>query len=123
MAAFQAKTDYGMNDFGDVLAQQAIGRLAFEIDTEIVELLKNGAGEALSSLQFSLTQPVGVSLMDHYASFAKIIEIANAVLYRRTLRYRATYMLIAPELLQVLHFVPTFKAAEVAVANGPYFAG
>ena len=123
MSAFQAKSDYGINDFANTLAQQAIGRLAFEVDTEIVELLKKGAGDALASLTFSMTQPVGVSLQEHFASFAKIVEIANATLYRRTQRYRATYMLIAPEILQVLAFVPTWKPVEVSTANGPYMAG
>ena len=123
MAAFQAKTDYGMNNFQDTIAQQAIGRLAFEIDTEVVELLKKGAGDALASLTWSMTQPVGVSLQEHFAAFARIVEAANATLYRRTLRYRATYMLIAPEILQVLAFVPTFKAVEVNQVNGPYLAG
>ena len=35
MAAFQAKTDYGF-DLADGLAEQAVGQLAYEIDTEIV---------------------------------------------------------------------------------------
>ena len=94
-----------------------------EIDTEIVELLKKGAGAALASLTWSMTQPVGVSLQEHFAAFARVIEAANATLYRRTLRYRATYMLIAPEILQVLAFIPTFKEVEVNQVNGPYLAG
>ena len=40
MAAFQAKTDYGF-DLADGLAEQAVGQLAYEIDTEIVEMLHN----------------------------------------------------------------------------------
>lgn len=60
MAAFQAKTDYGM-DLGDQLAEKAVGQLAYEIDTEVVQLLSQNA-LVDSDLTWSKTQPLGVNL-------------------------------------------------------------
>lgn len=59
IAAFQAKTDYGF-DLGDQLAEQAVGELSFEIDTEIIGLLDEMAGTAAAALTWSKTLPVGV---------------------------------------------------------------
>ena len=42
IAAYQAKTDYGF-DLGDQLAEKAVGQLAYEIDTEITQLLIDNA--------------------------------------------------------------------------------
>lgn len=55
---YQAKTDYGV-DLGDQLAEKACGELAYEIDTEICNLLiENAAFD--ESLVFDKTLPVGV---------------------------------------------------------------
>lgn len=64
IAAFQAKTDYGF-DLADGLAEQAVGQLSYEIDTEIVNMLYEAAPTSTIT-PFSKTQPVGVSLADHY---------------------------------------------------------
>ena len=60
IAAFQAKTDYGF-DLGDSLAEQAVGELQYEVDTEIINLLDETAGEAQAMLTWSKTLPVGVN--------------------------------------------------------------
>ena len=60
IAAFQAKTDYGF-DLGDSLAEQAVGELSYEIDTEIINLLDETAGVAQDNLKWSKTLPVGVN--------------------------------------------------------------
>lgn len=82
MAAFQAKQDYGF-DLGDRLAEQASAELSYEIDSEVVNLLADSA-EMNSSLTWSKTLPVGVGKMEHYAGFSEMLEIAKAVLYKRT---------------------------------------
>ena len=61
IAAYQAKTDYGV-DLGDQLAEKAVGELAYEIDTEITNMLSENAGEATGELVWSKTLPVGVNL-------------------------------------------------------------
>lgn len=58
---YQAKTDYGV-DLGDQLAEKAVGELAYEIDTEITNMLSENAGVAECELVWSKTLPVGVNL-------------------------------------------------------------
>lgn len=121
MAAFQAKTDYGF-DLGNVLAEQAVGELAFEIDSEVVALLSNSA-EVDSSLAWSKTLPVGVSKVEHYQGFAEVVEIAKAIIYKRTGKFSPNWMLIAANILPVITFINGWQAAPAGAVNGPYFAG
>lgn len=122
MAAFQAKTDYGF-DMTAQLASQAVGQLAYEIDTEVVNLLANAAGAVDADLTWNKALPVGVSKMEHFAGFAEILEIAKQKIYDRTRRFVPNYMLIASDILPVLSFVPGWIAANVGAINGPYLAG
>lgn len=57
---YQAKTDYGV-DLGDQLAEKAVGELAYEIDTEITNMLSENAVDD-AELVWSKTLPVGVNL-------------------------------------------------------------
>ena len=144
IAAFQAKTDYGM-DLGDQLAKQAAGQLAYEIDTEVVALLDKLATENANArkdergnkinveggvdlgyekkLFWSRELPNGVSKADHYEGFAEIVGIGNSILYGATQKFAATYMLIAHDILPTLTFIKGFQAAPNTSINGPYFAG
>lgn len=122
IAAFQSKTDYGL-DLGDQLAQQAVGRLQYEIDTEVTDLLINMAGDAAAELQWSKTLPVGVSKAQHYEGFSEVVEIAKQKVYDATKRFVPNYMLIASNILPVLTFINGFEAAPITEVNGPYFAG
>lgn len=121
MAAFQAKTDYGM-DLGAQLSEKAVGQLAYEIDTEVVKLLVDNAEED-AELTWSKTLPVGVSKAEHYEGFAEMVAIAGAKIYNKTQRYQPNYMLISSSILSVLGFIKGFTAANVSKVNGPYFAG
>lgn len=121
MAAFQAKNDYGF-DLGDQLAEQAVGRLAYEIDTEIVDTLIANAAED-SELVWSKSLPHGVSKQEHYAGFVEVLEMAAAKLYQRTKKFAPNYLLIAADIKPILAFVPGFQAATVNNMNGPYMAG
>lgn len=121
MAAFQAKTDYGF-DLADGLAEQAVGQLSYEIDTEICNMLIDAA-ETTTVANFSKTLPVGVNLADHYAAFAAKLEEYKMKLYDRTKKFTPNFMLVASNVMPVLQFVPGFQAASVSDINGPYFAG
>lgn len=121
MAAFQAKTDYGF-DLADGLAEQAVGQLSYEIDTEVVNMLYNAA-EASAVTAFSKTQPVGVNLADHYAAFAAKLEEYKMELYMRTKKFQPNFMVVAPDLMPLIQFVPGFQAASVGEVIGPYKAG
>ena len=121
MAAFQAKTDYGM-DLGAQLSEKAVGQLAYEIDTEVVKLLADNAAKD-EELTWSKTLPVGVSKAEHYEGFAEMVALAGAKIYNKTQRYQPNYMLISSSILPVLGFIKGFTAANVSKVNGPYFAG
>lgn len=122
IAAFELKTEYG-EDLGQNLSEQAIGELKFEIDNEIVMFLRKLAGEALPELKFNKTLPIGVSMDQHYAAFAEVVEKAKVAIYNKTKRYMPTYMVCAPDLLPVLAFCPAYKAANIKNVNGPFIAG
>ena len=122
ITAFQAKTDYGFS-LDKQIAEQACGELAYEIDTEIVAMLKDGAGEAQTELTWSRTLPVGVSKFEHYNGFLEVVEIAKAIIYNRTKKFHPNYMVIASDILPVLRFVNGFTAVKNAKMNGPYKVG
>ena len=122
ITAFQAKTDYGFS-LDKQIAEQACGELAYEIDTEIVGMLKDGAGEAMAELTWSKTLPVGVSKFEHYNGFLEIVEMAKAIIYDRTKKFHPNYMVIASDILPVLRFVNGFTAAKSVKMNGPYKVG
>lgn len=55
--------------------------------------------------------------------FAKKIEEAKMAVYKKTNRFMPTWMLVSPDMMPILTFVPGFKAASAVAANGPYVAG
>lgn len=126
ITAFQAKTDYGFS-LDKQIAEQACGELAYEIDTEIVEMLANGAKESAREgepkLTWSREIPVGVSKFEHYNGFLEVIEEAKAIIYNRTKKFHPNYMVIAADVLPVLRFVNGFTAVKNAKMNGPYKVG
>lgn len=121
IAAFQAKTDYGM-DLGAQLAEKAVGELSYEIDTEITSMLVDNATES-SLLSFNKALPMGVSKAEHYEGFAEVVEIGKQLIYDNTKRFAPTYMLVASDILPILSFIKGFSAASTSSVNGPYFAG
>jgi len=127
ITAFQAKTDYGFS-LDKQIAEQACGELAYEIDTEIVEMLKDGAAKGttakeLEALTWSKTLPAGVSKFEHYNGFLEIVEMAKAIIYDRTKKFHPNYMVIASDILPVLRFINGFTAVKNAKMNGPYKVG
>ena len=122
ITAFQAKTDYGFS-LDKQIAEQACGELAYEIDTEIVGMLKDGAGEAMEELTWSKTLPVGVSKFEHYNGFLEVVEMAKAIIYDRTKKFHPNYMVIASDVLPVLRFINGFTAVKNVKMNGPYKVG
>lgn len=57
---FQMQSEYGV-DIGSQLAEQAVGELAYEIDSEIVFGLVDAA-PMKQELVFNGAQPIGVNL-------------------------------------------------------------
>ena len=122
ITAFQAKTDYGFS-LDKQIAEQACGELAYEIDTEIVDMLYQAAKEQGDNLEWSKVLPIGVSKFEHYNGFLEVIEEAKAIIYNRTKKFHPNYMVIAADVLPVLRFVNGFSAVKNAKMNGPYKVG
>ena len=122
ITAFQAKTDYGFS-LDKQIAEQACGELAFEIDTEIVDMLYKAAFDHKECLEWSKTLPVGVSKFEHYNGFLEVIEEAKMIIYNRTRKFHPNYMVVAADVMPVLKFVNGFNAVKNAKMNGPYKVG
>ena len=122
MAAFQAKTEYGM-DMGAQLAEQAAGVLAYDIDTEVIRLLASMAEKNNDGLTWNRTIPVGVSKLEHYAGFEEAIYLAAQRIYNRTQKFTANFMVIASDILPIISLCKSFVAAPVNNISGPYMAG
>ena len=121
MAAFQAKQDYGF-DMQEQLAMQAVGRLSYEIDTEVIQLLADNAPQN-EDLVWSKSLPTGVNKRDHYEGFMEIVEDAKAIIYNRTQKFAPNYMVIASNIVPILSFISSFTRAPAKETNGPYYAG
>ena len=126
IAAFQAKTDYGF-DLGQQLATQAQGELAFEIDSEGVKMLVDGA-EADATINFkhydeNIDNAKYISRSQYYEGFAEIVNKAKMVIYNRTQKFAPNYMIIGSGVLPILPYLKGWKAAPAATVNGPFFAG
>lgn len=120
MAEFQAQHENGV-DLGKMLQQQAVAELELEIDTEVVTLLDKAA-QTEDGVTFNAEPRYGISLADHYEAFAKTIEEACAVIFERTKKFSANYMVCSPMVKTMLPLMRGWKAAN-AKMNGPYFAG
>lgn len=122
IAAFQASNDYGF-DMGQQLAAQAQGELQYEIDTEGVKLLSDGA-EIDKNLNFErYKDDKAISRSQYYEAFSEIIARAKAIIYKRTQKFAPNYMVCGADVLTILPFVKGWTPAPAAVVNGPYFAG
>ena len=124
ISAFQAKQDYGF-DLGDQLAQQAQGELAYEVDTEGVQLLYDGAekDKNLNFYAYSFNTIQGISMSQYYEGFNKIINNAKAIIYQRTQKFAPNYMVVGSNVMTILPFMSGWNAAPMGIVNGPYFAG
>ena len=83
MLKIQRKQDYGFS-LDKQIAEQACGELAYEIDSEIVNMLYEEAKKDAASyaaLTWSKTLPVGVSKFEHYNGFLEVVEEAKAIIY------------------------------------------
>ena len=121
ISAFQMQAEYGMN-LGDQLAEQAVGELSYEIDSEIVWGLVDAA-PMKKSLVFQANDRIGVSLADHYAGFAAVLERAKAMIFKATQKFSPNFLICAPDVLVILAFAPGFNQAPAANVAGPYMAG
>jgi hypothetical protein len=122
MAAFQAKHELGI-DLGKMLADQAVSEISYEIDSEVVTLLHESAPEAEGEvLVFNATKPNGISLAEHYEGFSVTVAKASQIIYDRTGKHAANYMICSSDILPILGLMRGWKATD-GKRVGPYLAG
>lgn len=120
-AAYDLKKQYG-EDVTALMATQAAGEIAHEIDTEIILDLYTKAS-AGAELVWSKTAPVGVQLIDHYDSFwAKLTE-GDAVIFGATQRYNPNFICCGINVSAVLQVMRNFDGNGSANGVGPHFIG
>jgi len=120
MAAFQAKHELGV-DLGKMLADQAVSEISYEIDSEVVTLLHESAPED-ATLEFNIRKPNGISLAEHYEGFSVTVAKASQIIYDRTGKHAANYMICSSDILQILGLMRGWKATD-GKRVGPYLAG
>ena len=121
MAAFQAQQENNV-DLGKLLQTQAVGELAYQIDTEVVKLLAESAPTD-ATLKFNKTVPTGVSISEHYEAFSEVLERGSQIIYDRTQKHAANYMICSSSVKTMLPLMRGWKEASRGNIAGPYFAG
>lgn len=120
-AAYDLKKQYG-EDATTLLAVQASGEIAHEIDTEIILDLYNQAG-AGAPLIWSRTAPIGVQLIDHYDTFwAKLAE-GDAAIFGATQRFNPNFVCCGINVAAVIQVMRNFDGTGAAGGVGPHFIG
>lgn len=119
-AAFDLKQQYG-EDITSLMAAQAAGEIAYEIDTEICLDLYKQAGNDLGV--WSKTPNLGVQLIDHYDSFwAKLTEGANIV-FGATQRFTPNFIICGINVSAVIEVMRNFDGTGASAGVGPHLIG
>lgn len=97
-----------------------------EIDDEITsDLLKSAISNTnpvLVQRTWSKTQPVGVSLADHYDGFMATVNDCKNAINAATRKVAANFMICGLDVATVLSVMRNFKPSG-NIANGPYYYG
>ena len=93
-----------------------------EIDTEVCNLLIDNAA-ADAELTWNKRIPEFISMSQHYEAFNEKVEAGKRLIYKRTKKFMPNYMLVAPDILQILPFIKGWTAAGTPAMNGPFAAG
>lgn len=120
-AQYELRKEYDF-DINNEIAKMAAGELNHEIDIEICNDLFRSAQED-TELSWSKSAPVGVTLVDHYDSFAIKLSEGSVKVYEKTQRVQPNWLLIGTQVLPVVTAMRSFKSSGASSINGPYFAG
>jgi len=119
-SAYELERAYGQ-DINTLLATEAAGEIAHEIDLEITFDLLRMAG-AGAPVVWSKQQPYGVSVADHYDSFmAKLIEGSNTI-FGATKKVQANFAVVGLGVASVMQVMRGFQPSGVT-AVGPHLLG
>jgi hypothetical protein len=123
LAQYTYKVESG-EDLGAKLKEQAMSEIQYEIDNEVTALLRElafGATATNPVVTFYKKKPIGISLREHYMSILATFTAAGTNIYKATQKYRANFLVVSPEFIEILTLCDGFKANEVK--PGPYFLG
>lgn len=123
-ASFELMKEYGQ-DMNALLAAQAAGEIAHEIDAEILDDLYNlaytdGTNAALS---WDATPPVGVSQVQHFESLKTVFNTGSNRIFQNTKRAVGNFAVVGTNVATVLESTPSFKASNVTNVIGPHYLG
>lgn len=122
IAAFLYEREIGASMIKN-LTEVAKAMVSFDIDNQIVsEIVEKGTAPATpivfdKKLSYSQTKSL------HYADFADTILTASNLIYTRTGKFRANKMIIGINVLNVVAYLPGYKASDEVQVNGPFKAG
>lgn len=133
LAQYTLKVETGA-DLGELLKAQAINEIQYEIDTEVIKLLNDCAIKCttdgtvdpnkneLAETTFNKHLPLGVGIKDHYYGFLNTLEKGNTVIYNRTQKFEANFMVCARNIIPILALIDAWKPSGDKKV-GPYYAG
>lgn len=119
-AQYELMKEYG-SDIETLLATQATGEIAHEIDQEITCDILDMANAA-TPLTWSKTITPGISLVEHYDSFkATIVEGQNRI-FQATKKVRGNFMVCGIGVSNIVEVMTGFVPSGIE-AVGPHFIG
>ena len=111
-----------MTDIESLLATQAAGEIAAEIDQELTLDLLDFANAA-APLTWSRTMIPGTSsLVDHYESFLITLNEGKNRIMKATRKKKGNFLICGNEVATVLESCRTFKPSNID-ADGPHYIG
>lgn len=121
-AAYELQKEYGQ-DIETLLATNAAGEIAHEIDSELTRDLYKFA-DAGAQLTWSKSLTPGIALVDHYDSFmVKLTEGSNQI-FNATRKVKANFLICGLNVANVIENMRGFTANGASVtAIGPHFLG
>ena len=119
-AQYELQKEYGQ-DIETLLATQATGELAHEIDNELTLDLLNFA-DAATPLTWSKALTPGIPLVDHYDSLNSVFTQGANRIFKATQKVKANFIICGLEVASVIEIMRNFEPAGT-VAVGPHYLG
>lgn len=119
-AQYELQKEYGQ-DIETLLATQATGELAHEIDNELTLDLLNFA-DAATPLTWSKALTPGIPLIDHYDSLNSVFTQGANKIFKATQKVKANFIICGLDVASVIEIMRNFESAGT-VAVGPHYLG
>lgn len=119
-AAFKLQKEYG-SDINALLNSQIAAEIAHEIDGEIMEDLRLGAG--LVNDTWNRYAPQYIPLHDHYEGFYATLVVGSNKIFGATKRAHATFLIVGLDVSSVLEVMPSFVPSGIKNVIGPHVVG